>query len=62
MSIKLPFTENETKELVAQFEKAHVILKYLGAIDGTHIKIKQPAIIITHYRDLNKPKTAISIP
>ena len=60
VSIKLPFTENETKELVAQSEKAHVIPQCLEALDGSHIKIKQPAIIITHYRDLNKPKTAIS--
>ena len=36
--IKLPFTENETKESVTQFEKAHVILQCLGAIDGTHNK------------------------
>ena len=28
--IKLPFTENETKESVTQFEKAHVILQCLG--------------------------------
>ena len=30
------------------------------AIDGTHNKIKQPAIIIEDYRDLCKLKTAIS--
>lgn len=58
--IKLPFTENETKESVTQFENAHVILQCLGAIDGTHNKIKQPAIIIADYRDLCKLKTAIS--
>ena len=60
--IKLPFTENETKESVTQFEKAHVILQCLGAIDGTHNKIKQPTIIIADYRDLCKLKTVISTP
>ena len=59
--IKLPFTENEMKKLVAQFEKAHVIPQCLGAIDGTHMEIKQHAINITDHRDLHKPnsKTAL---
>ena len=61
MNIKLPSTENEMKKLGAQFEKAHVIPQCLGAIDGTHMEIKQHAINITDYRDLYKPnsKTAL---
>ena len=59
VNIKLPFTESEVKELGAQFEKAYVILQCLGAIDGTHIEIKQPAMNITDYGDVHKPKTAL---
>ena len=61
VNIKLPFTENETKELVAQFEKAHVIPQCLGAIDGTHIEIKQHAINITDYRDPYKPNSMTAL-
>ena len=37
---KTSFHREWNEELVAHFEKAHVILQYLGAIDGTHIEIK----------------------
>ena len=59
VNINLPFTENEVKELGAQFEKAYVILQCLGAIDATHFEIKQPAMNITDYGDVHKPKTAL---
>lgn len=58
VNIKLPFTASEVKGPVPQFEKVHVIPQCVGAIDGTHIVIKQPAMDTTDYRDLNKPKTA----
>ncbi|XP_028416694.1 putative nuclease HARBI1 [Dendronephthya gigantea] len=47
--IKLPLTEAEVMELTSQFEKAHVIPQCLGAIDGTHIEIKQPTANSTEY-------------
>lgn len=59
---KTSFHREWNEGSVTQFEKAHVILQCLGAIDGTHNKIKQPAIIIADYRDLCKLKTAISTP
>ena len=42
VNIKLPFTENEVKELGAQFEKAYVILQCLGAIDGLTLRSNNP--------------------
>ena len=47
--IKLSFTEPEVKELAANFYKAHGIRQCLGAIDGTHIEIKQPKVNSTDY-------------
>lgn len=41
--IKLPFTEPEAEELVSGFQRAHGMPQCLGAIDGTHIEIKQPS-------------------
>ena len=47
------------RELVAQFEKLMFSLQRHGAVDWTHIKIKQNAINTTDFRDLHKPKTAL---
>lgn len=47
--IKPPFTEAKVTELVTEFQKAHVIPQCLGAIDGTHIEIKQPSINSTEF-------------
>ena len=41
--IKLPFTEPEAKDLVLGFHHAHGMPQCLGAVDGTHIQIKQPS-------------------
>ncbi|KAK0154839.1 putative nuclease HARBI1 [Merluccius polli] len=39
--IKMPFTEPEAEDLV--FHRAHGMPQCLGAVDGTHIEIKQPS-------------------
>ncbi|XP_036935816.1 putative nuclease HARBI1 [Acanthopagrus latus] len=40
--IELLFTEPEAEDLVLGFHRAHGMPRCLGAVDGTHIKIKQP--------------------
>ena len=47
--IKLPMTEEEVKETVSKFYSAFEIPQCLGAIDGTHIEIKQPLSNSTDY-------------
>ena len=47
--IKLPLTENEVKDHVRNFNRAHGFPQCLGAIDGTHIEIKQPRLNSTDY-------------
>ena len=42
--VKLPFTEQEVNDLVKKFHRAHGFPQCLGAIDGTHILIKQPRV------------------
>uniref|UniRef100_A0A3P9PY79 Putative nuclease HARBI1 n=1 Tax=Poecilia reticulata TaxID=8081 RepID=A0A3P9PY79_POERE len=53
--IKLPFTEPEAEALVFGFLHAHGIPQCLGAIDGTHVEIKQPSYNSSDY--LNKRGT-----
>lgn len=47
--IKLPVTDAETQELVTGFYRTFGIPQCLGAIDGTHIDIKQPHVNSTDY-------------
>ena len=47
--IRLPFTESEVLDLVGKFHSAHKIPQCLGAIDGTHIFIKQPSLNSSDY-------------
>ena len=58
--IKLPFTEPEVEELVTNFYNAHGIPQCLGAIDGTHIEIKQPGANSTDYLN-RKNKFSINV-
>lgn len=47
--IKLPSTVPEVEELVTKFYDAHGFPQCIGAIDGTHIDIKQPRVDSTAY-------------
>ena len=47
--IHLPTTEKDVKDLVARFHLAHGFPQCLGAIDCTHVEIKQPKANITEY-------------
>ena len=47
--IHLPKTENEVMDLVKHFNRTHGFPQCLGAIDGTHIEIKQPTANSTDY-------------
>ena len=47
--IKLPFTEPEGGELASKVYYAHGTPQCLGAIDGTHVDIKQPVVNSTDY-------------
>ena len=47
--INLPCTEEEVHNLVKKFHRAHGFPQCLGAIDGTHIEIRQPSINSTDY-------------
>lgn len=41
--IRLPFTEPDAADLVEGFHRAHGMPQCFGAVDGTHIDIKQPS-------------------
>ena len=41
--MNLPFTEPEAGELVSGFHRVHDMPQCLGAVDGTHVEIKQPS-------------------
>ena len=47
--ITLPRTEDEVNDLVTHFFNSHGVPQYIGAIDGTHIPIKQPKSNSTDY-------------
>ena len=47
--IRLPRTEDEVTDLVTHFFGSHGVPQCLGAIDGTHIPIKQPKSNSTDY-------------
>ena len=47
--IKLPTTETGVKERVTKFYQTFSVPQCLGAIDGTHIEIKQPLLNSSDY-------------
>ena len=47
--IHLPTTEEDVKDLVARVRLAHDFPQCLGAINGTHVEIKQPKANSTEY-------------
>ena len=47
--IQLPFTEEAVKAKVTSFYDSFSVPQCLGAIDGTHIEIKQPKVCSTDY-------------
>lgn len=47
--ITLPLTENDVKNKITKFFDAFGIPQCIGAIDGTHIEIKQPLVNLSDY-------------
>jgi hypothetical protein len=56
--IKLPLTEDDVKDKVDNFFRSHSFPQCLGAIDGTHIEIKQP---LTNSSDYINRKSIFSL-
>ena len=50
--MKLPTTEDDVRDLVDNFQSVHGFPQCLGAIDGTHIEIKQPKM--NYYEFINR--------
>ena len=60
MYMKLPTTEDDVRDLVDNFQSVHGFPQCLGAIDGTHIEIKQPKM--NYYEFINrKGYTSINV-
>ena len=51
--MRLPGTEDEVRNLTNKFYEAHGLPQCLGAIDGTHIEIKQPRENYSEYINRN---------
>ena len=47
--VRLPSNEQEVQELVSNFYSAHGFPQCIGAVDGTHIPIKEPIDNATDY-------------
>ena len=49
--ITLPKTEKAVKDKITKFFSVHGVPQCLGAIDGTHIEIKEPSLNPTDYEN-----------
>lgn len=58
--ITLPFTEEEVEGHVKSFHRLHGFPQCLGAVDGTHIEIRQPEYNSTDYID-KKGRHALNV-